>query len=194
MWSSSSSTSISAKRRRIALVVLALVGLAAALASGFTARIMGLVPIPPLELAAWTALTLGALLGVILAGRALGTTETHLLRELLPVTAAERRLFVLLSLTAGVTEEIVFRGILIPALTVAFGSVWYAAAIGSLVFGFLHTYQGLAGTARAAVLGLVLAASYILSGSLIPAILAHAVLNVLSGIVLADWLLRRNSA
>lgn len=175
----------------IALWTLAGLGLAAAVASGFTPRLMGLVVPPPARLLAWTISTLASLLALLLICRAARIRETRLLEQLLPRTASERVLFVLLSVSAGVAEELMFRGILLPALVVAFGSTWAAAVVSSIVFGFVHTYQGVAGTIRAGILGLLLAVSFLATGSLIPAMLAHGALNILAGIWLADWLLRR---
>src|SRR5262249_43179689 len=73
----------------------------------------------------------------------------HFLRlpGLLPNNAAERAAWIVLSLTAGVCEEILFRGFLIRFLH---GGVLVlpaagALAVSSLVFGLGHAYQGFKG-------------------------------------------------
>jgi len=67
---------------------------------------------------------------------------------------------------------------------------WGAALLSSAVFGLLHAYQGWLGVLRTAVLGMILAASFIVSGVLWPAILAHAILDMIAGLVLGETLVR----
>ena len=116
--------------------------------------------------------------------------EAPVLRELLPVSGPERSLFVALSATAGICEEIVFRGFLIHALTLATGSVTLALLLSSCVFGVVHAYQSPLGAVRAALLGALLALPLVFHGSIVPAILAHTLIDILSGLWLARWLLR----
>jgi len=92
---------------------------------------------------------------------------------------------------AGTAEELLFRGFLLPALDTATGSAALAALLGSAVFGFLHNHQRLAGTARAATIGLLLALPVLATGSLLPSIAAHIATDLAAGLLLADWLLRR---
>ena len=130
------------------------------------------------------------LLTFLLLRRASGLRETPLLVRLLPRTGGEKCLFVCLSLAAGVGEEIAFRGFLVPALAILLGWSWGAALLSSAVFGLLHVYQGWLGTVRTAVLGMALATSFILSGVLWPAMLAHAIVDVVAGVLLGDVLVR----
>ena len=66
-----------------------------------------------------------------------------------PHTPAELRRFDLLSVTAGICEEVLFRGFLIAYLTTALGSpFWAGALLSSLAFGLAHSYQGPAGVVR----------------------------------------------
>jgi membrane protease YdiL (CAAX protease family) len=156
------------------------------------AETMGLGPATWGSVSIWTVgLFLFALLllwGFLLYRRAVGIRESPLLIQLLPRTGTEKVLFVFLSLAAGMGEEIAYRGYLIPALTLLLGWDWGAALISSAVFGVLHAYQGWLGIARTAALGLVLATSFILSGVLWPAILAHAILDMIAGLVLGETL------
>jgi uncharacterized protein len=175
----------------LSLWVLAVATVAIALTSGFTLATLGLVPLPPLSLAMWSVALVAAALAVTLIGQALGSRETALLAHLLPRTRGEKLAWVGVSVTAGVCEELVFRSFLIPALHVITGSLWLAALLSSGVFGFLHGYQGVAGIVRTAVLGLVLAVPFLLTGSIIPSMIAHFAIDVIAGIWLADWLLRR---
>jgi membrane protease YdiL (CAAX protease family) len=139
---------------------------------------------------AWTVgLSLVALIllwAFLLFRKVAGIRESALLVQLLPKTGTEKVLFVFLSFAAGVGEEIAYRGYLIPALTLLLGWDWGAAILSSAIFGLLHAYQGWLGIARTAALGLVLASSFILSGVLWPAILAHAILDLIAGLVLGE--------
>jgi membrane protease YdiL (CAAX protease family) len=100
------------------------------------------------------------------------------LRFALPVTMRERRWWILVSLAAGVCEEILYRGF-VPhyfsgslAAAMPFGSVaaWLMAA---LFFGFAHAYQGVAGIVRTTLAGSILGAIALLSGGLLLPIVLH---------------------
>lgn len=150
---------------------------------------LGLVPLPAGELAAWTAGLVAAGLalteGFRRVGEALGARETALLRHLLPRGRLERASFAGLSLAAGFGEELAYRGYALTQLAPLLGP-WGAAAATSVVFGTLHAYQGPVGMVRTAALGGLLAWGFLASGSLLPAILAHALLDVVLGIVLGE--------
>jgi membrane protease YdiL (CAAX protease family) len=153
------------------------------------AAALGLTPLPWPELAAWTMGLVAAGLGVVVAfrvaGARLGLGESRLLRDLLPRTRRERVAFAGLSLAAGVGEELAYRGYVIPVLAGLVGTP-LAAAASSVVFGVLHVYQGPLGMARTAVLGGVLAWGFVASGSLWAPIAAHAILDLLLGMALAE--------
>jgi len=75
-------------------------------------------------------------------------------------------------------------------LTLLLGWSWGAALLSSTLFGLLHAYQGWLGIVRTAALGFVLAASFIITGALWPAILAHAILDVMAGVFLGESLVK----
>lgn len=88
-------------------------------------------------------------------------------------------LFVTLPLVAGV-EELLFRGVLVGALSVGLGlSPWVLAVGSSLVFGAAHTAQGITGVLVTSLLGFGLAAVYVATGSLFVVFVAHYLVNVL---------------
>ncbi|CAN5633109.1 hypothetical protein BH23GEM9_BH23GEM9_05810 [soil metagenome] len=158
--------------------------------SGFPSSALGLAPMPPPQLVLWTVALTGAGIGVLFGFRLAGFREAPLLKQLLPSTANERALFVGVSVTAGICEEIVFRGFLIHALLLATGSLPLTVLLSSGVFGIVHAYQQPIGALRAALLGALLALPLLLHGSIYPAILAHILIDVLSGLWLARYLLR----
>lgn len=172
----------------LALWILAALAALAGSASDLGMSELGLRPLPLLPFALWTAVALAGGLGMLFAARGLGVRETPLLRWLLPRTRAERLEFVGVSITAGVTEELVFRGFLITALGSAAGGLVLATVVSSFLFGFVHGYQGPAGTVRAGLLGLLLAIPFLATGSLLPSMAAHTALDLLAGIWLADRL------
>lgn len=173
------------------LWALAGITYAAARAGGFSLESLGLVMLPPVPLLLWSVLATLAGLAVLVAGRALRLRETPLLEYILPRTAGEKAAFVGVSITAGVCEELVFRGFLIPALEIATGSLPLAVLLSCAIFGLLHSYQGMIGSLRTALIGLVLAVPFLLTGSILPSMVAHAAFDLIVGLWLADWLLRR---
>ncbi|NNM07320.1 MAG: CPBP family intramembrane metalloprotease [Gemmatimonadetes bacterium] len=178
-----------------AVVILLIGGFGLAVGAGaFGLESMGLRSMEWVSLGLWvlalTAAAMGLLGFFLLVRRATGSSESPLLRELLPKTRGEKGVFFILSLAAGVGEELAYRGFLIPALTAVFGWSWGAAILSSVLFGLLHGYQGWLGIVRTATLGFVLAASFILSGVLWPAIIAHAILDMIAGILLGEALVK----
>ena len=101
--------------------------------------------------------------------------------ELLPRSKPELRLFLLLSVTAGITEEILFRGYLIWYLN-QFGSIAFAVIGSSIIFAIAHAYQGVKAIVVIFPIGLLFAFLYIYSGSLLPPMLLHAAVNSYAGI------------
>lgn len=160
-------------------------------ASGFEPADMGIVAIEPVVALLWTGGLVAVAIGVLALGRALRWRETPLLELLLPRTGIERAVFVLLSIAAGFFEELAFRGFLIPALRVATGSAAMAVALSSIAFGMMHGYQSVTGALRAATLGAVLAVPFLVTGSLLPSMAAHMLYDLIAGLMLADWALRR---
>lgn len=102
------------------------------------------------------------------------------LSSLAPQSATENRYFFLVSITAGICEEVLYRGILMGALIPALG-LWSAVALSSVVFGMGHMYQGLTGIVKTTLLGLLMALLTVFSGSLLVAILLHVVIDLTSG-------------
>jgi membrane protease YdiL (CAAX protease family) len=148
---------------------------------------LGLAPYPLQDWAVWSG-------GVLLAGAAvvwgahrlrtsLGIRESPILDQLIPRTGREKAVFAALSLSAGFGEEIAFRGYALPLLMPFLGGGWGAALFTSAVFGLLHAYQGPLGMGRSALLGFLLASSFLITGSLWPAISAHVALDLLGGLV-----------
>ena len=63
-------------------------------------------------------------------------------RRMIPVTRIERMAFIVLALTAGICEELLYRGWLLNLFGAVLQSVWLGLLISSLLFGIAHIYQG----------------------------------------------------
>lgn len=103
------------------------------------------------------------------------------------LSAAETVLFVISMLCVGFLEEIIFRGFLFNALRK--DSLKRAVIISSVTFGFGHVVNLLSGADVAATLiqilyavaaGFLFTVIYYKSGSLLPCIFTHSILNSLS--------------
>ncbi len=86
--------------------------------------------------------------------------------------------------TIAVVEEVLFRAALIGVPAAGLGiSPWLLAIGSSVVFALGHGAQGRVGIAVTGVLGFVLAAGYVISGSLLVVIVAHYLVNTLEFVV-----------
>lgn len=102
--------------------------------------------------------------------------------RMIPAGDDEMRLFYLLSITAGVCEEFLFRGFLF--WYAAHGMSWpWAAVVTVLLFGIGHSYQGPTGIVTTSIAGAVFMMLYLWSGSLYLSMLVHALMDSYSGTV-----------
>jgi len=112
------------------------------------------------------------------------------IEKILPKTETDYRLFQGLSISAGITEEILYRGYLIWAFSFWMES-WLAALLALAVFALAHLYQGTSeAILKVTLTGGALSLLYLLSGSLLPAILLHAAIDLTSGATC--WYANRN--
>lgn len=156
---------------------------------------LGLKPIGPLAFVTWTVAITAAVLGVMMLftwiARAAGMRDSPFLARLLPRTRRERACFAGLSFIAGTGEEIAYRGYAMSTLGAMAVGPWMAAAVTSAAFGLLHSYQGVRGIVTTGVAGFAFAASFILTGSIWPAMAAHITIDLVAGLVLGEKLLTR---
>ncbi|WP_017570990.1 CPBP family intramembrane glutamic endopeptidase [Nocardiopsis halotolerans] len=112
--------------------------------------------------------------------RGLRAVRQRTVSAMLPRDRRERWAAAGASVTAGVCEEIVFRGLLI-ALGVSLGlDVTVAAGIGLAVFVLAHAYQGWLGLFFVTLVGLGLTSLYLSSGSLLMPIFLHVLIDLRS--------------
>jgi membrane protease YdiL (CAAX protease family) len=113
--------------------------------------------------------------------------RTRHVERMLPATLTERSWFFSLAVTAGICEEVLYRGYLIWYL-IAWAWAYaphqaflVAAAASSLVFGLGHSYQGWRGALVTTAVGGFLAAVYWITRSLFAGMLIHALMDVHAG-------------
>jgi uncharacterized protein len=131
------------------------------------------------------AFGVGSLLQVLLTRRSAKLREKTLkafkaLAFILPVTREERTWFALVSITAGICEEVLYRGFLIRYLSDGpwHAGLWISLAIASVSFGLAHGYQGLSGILGTAVVGAVMAVIFLANGSLWLPMALHAIIDL----------------
>jgi uncharacterized protein len=93
----------------------------------------------------------------------------------LPSTPAERKWFTIATVTAGICEELLYRGFFLSYLrTVLPGWNWIVLALLSgIVYGLSRAYKGWKGILTTALAGFSYSVVYYLSGSLLPAMIFH---------------------
>ena len=100
----------------------------------------------------------------------------------MPDTNAERGWWVLVSVLAGVGEEITWRGVQTALLAYLTGSFVAGATLSAASFGVAHYMQGWKSAAIIVVFALGFQAVVLISGSLYVAMLVHTLYDITAGI------------
>ena len=140
----------------------------------------------------WAGHWLGWLLAAVLALGGIVVMRPHwrksvetrdpTVRLFMPTNASERRLWVMVAVAAGVSEEVTYRGVLFALLWTLTGSALLAAILASVVFGVSHAVQGWKTAGIITIIALLLHGLVAVSGTLYPAIVAHAVYDIVAGL------------
>ena len=97
----------------------------------------------------------------------------------LPHDAEQRRWFAWLSVTAGVCEEWILRGVVPHGLHARAGiSLTTALLVSSVLFGWNHLYQGWRAVGGTALIGFALGLVALLSGGLLLPMLLHCAMDL----------------
>lgn len=118
--------------------------------------------------------------------KAAGAIRAHMDSEpgvmrIMPETEQEYSRYKLLSVTAGITEEVIFRAYLIWFFSLWL-PVWWAALAALAIFTVAHLYQeSVRSVLKVTAIGAILTAVYLLSGSLLAAMVLHVVVDLTSG-------------
>ena len=160
-------------------------------AQGLPAAAMGLVASGGWRL--WAVVALAVVLFALQAQGALKlarfTGDRTRLRDrlgstgaVMPHIRAELPLWFAMSITAGVCEELLFRGFLIWSLAPLIG--WLgAAAVSVVVFAAGHAYQGREGLLRTGAAAVAFTFLYWFTGSIWPGMVIHALVDILGGTI-----------
>jgi membrane protease YdiL (CAAX protease family) len=103
----------------------------------------------------------------------------ELTKLLMPKTDKEFNRSMLVGVTAGITEEIIFRGYLIWAFG-SFMPTIVAGLVSIAAFSLLHLYQDKAGLIQVLGFAIVTTIMFLVSGSLWPVIVLHIGVDVLN--------------
>jgi hypothetical protein len=151
-----------------------------------------------LDFAMAIGFVIAALVVLAIVGQLLGMRNPSQINEakklanmLGPQSGRSMMIFVLLSCTAGLVEEILFRGYLQRQISALSGNA-YVGLIGSaILFGAGHGYEGARRMVLIAVLGAMFGLLALLRKSLRPGMMAHAFFDSLQGALL--WLVRKGA-
>ena len=140
-------------------------------------------------LAYWTvAVCVLALLGAVLvkiSGSQIDPQKiANVTQKLAPVTGFEMLLFLVLSVSAGICEELVFRGYLQQQFARMGRRIWVGVTLSALVFGGAHGYEGIAGVLLIAAYGAMFGVLALLRRGLRTGMIAHAWHDSISGLAL----------
>lgn len=120
------------------------------------------------------ALVLGIGTSVILLRRnpgALASMQKSLqaTSTVLPTTPSERRWFAVAAITAGICEELLYRGFLIRYIRTYFAGLGllFTCILSGLIYGLGHAYQGRKGLLQTTLNGFSFAILFFLSGNLL---------------------------
>lgn len=109
---------------------------------------------------------------------------------LLPRNRAELKYGWLLSVNAGVVEELLFRLALPATLFAVWPNAAFAVVTSLVVFGVMHAYQGVAGVLGTLVFGVIMMGVFLLTGSIVWAIVLHTLFDLRS-LVLIPMVVQR---
>lgn len=111
---------------------------------------------------------------------ALAAAAPQAVTALVPRSPVERRWFGLVAVTAGICEEVLYRGFLLAVLlAVAPGlSDVSLVLVGGVLFGLAHLYQGVTGVVTTSVLGAILTFLYLGTGTVLVPMAVHAAIDL----------------
>ncbi len=104
------------------------------------------------------------------------------IQPLLPQRSLEILLWIGVSISAGICEELVFRGYFQKQFEAFAHSRWIALILQAVLFGISHGYQGIEACVKIAIFGALYGLLAIWRNNLRPGMMAHAWSDILSGI------------
>jgi CAAX protease family protein len=166
--------------------LFAALGVAAARVTRLNAAQLGFRAVSLRSLIGWTAAiaaisTAGLAVIIALERQGWWPEESDLVRLLMPTTRQEKAwALALVTPTAALTEEFLYRGYLFATIAGALHSTKWAWGLSAAAFGLAHIYQKPNGMVRAGVLGILLTWPVVRTASLYPSMLAHFLIDALA--------------
>lgn len=159
---------------------------------GFDNHLFALTAIGPREiLAALAALAAHFVLwSISRAVRSEDERRRLAVYRLAPRTARERVFWASAVLVGSVAEEAAYRGVGMSILWYSLGNPWLAALICATAFSLAHWIQGWKSAAVIFAMALVMHALVQFTGTLVPAMLVHAIYDFAAGTLIAREALR----
>jgi membrane protease YdiL (CAAX protease family) len=107
---------------------------------------------------------------------------------ILPRTKKERWLFSFLALSAGICEEIIYRGFIVFLLQIIFPymPIYIIILIVIIIFGISHTYQGFQGIIGTGILAILFLCLFLVTDSLILAMFLHFIVDFSATFLLSE--------
>jgi hypothetical protein len=118
-------------------------------------------------------------------GYLIHSTPGRSVQNLLPHGGAEVAVYLLMALTAGICEEVIYRGYLQRQFTALTSSAAAGIVLQSAVFGICHAYQGFGMVLTISIYGCFFGILAHWRGSLRPGIIAHCLQDGAGGLLLA---------
>lgn len=100
--------------------------------------------------------------------------------NVIPRTKKEKQWWSYVSLSAAITEEIIYRGFLLYMLKMFIPNIniFWHVILASIIFGLAHSYQGISGIIKTSIIGFVFNILYLIFGSLFPVMFFHFLIDV----------------
>ena len=125
------------------------------------------------------------LVGVALVMKGVGVLPQKDISFLMPQSVSEKLLWIFMSFSAAVSEEVSFRGYLLTKLNLWIKNIWIIAILSSFAFGMGHIYQGVGGVILTALYGFFFAMLFLWKRTLAPCIFAHFIQD--AAVVFYQW-------
>ncbi|MCL2198538.1 MAG: CPBP family intramembrane metalloprotease [Defluviitaleaceae bacterium] len=108
--------------------------------------------------------------------------------NIFPRSKKEKKIWLAVSLTAGICEEIIYRGFVVFLLQAIFPDIpiFLIILIPSVMFGIGHLYQGLSGVISTGIAGAVFMCLFLVTDSLIPVMILHFLIDFSSVFLLSE--------
>ncbi len=152
---------------------------------------LGLNSSSPTQLALGALITAALLAFIAFSTRSMSTLSADEFKQdvgdlgfFLPKSERDERWFYGMSVNAGITEELIYRGFFVWYFSHYIGLLG-AAIVCVVAFTFAHAYQGRAQLPGLALVSAFMVAIYLVSGSIWLPILAHAAVDIMQGRTIA---------